>query len=194
MDSNGKPQTFLTDTDQSYFTRTSQNFDDNPIGPTHAHDFSLARSVGTSYGPNQCLYFLEQNECPDRRNLVSSRRQISRRNTSSLPFLTFKHNWYTKRALLSGVYTATELYMLTDTSKDFADTWAFLDNRLNDLVFASKIQADLEQVVSVAAGTLVAAISSFATGTARSHPAGPVPTQTQQKEEEVPKPNQAQSE
>ena len=32
-------------------------------------------------------------------------------------------NWYTKRGLISGVYVATELFMLTDTSKDNEATW-----------------------------------------------------------------------
>ncbi|PSC72641.1 ubiquinone biosynthesis [Micractinium conductrix] len=39
-------------------------------------------------------------------------------------------SWYSKRALVAGVYSAMELYMLTDTSPDFADTWAALDRRL----------------------------------------------------------------
>lgn len=41
---------------------------------------------------------------------------------------------YTKRGLLVGVYSATELYMLTDTSPGFADTWAALDRRLADVL------------------------------------------------------------
>ena len=40
---------------------------------------------------------------------------------------------YTKRALLSGVIAATELYMLTDFSPGYADTWAALDRRLRDV-------------------------------------------------------------
>ncbi|KAL3132588.1 hypothetical protein ABBQ32_009122 [Trebouxia sp. C0010 RCD-2024] len=44
------------------------------------------------------------------------------------------YNWYTKRGLLAGVYTATELYMLTDYSPGFADTWDVLDRRLKDVM------------------------------------------------------------
>lgn len=47
-------------------------------------------------------------------------------------------NWYTKRALLAGVYTTTELYMLTDGSPGFADTWESLQRRVDDVVAAGK--------------------------------------------------------
>ncbi len=43
------------------------------------------------------------------------------------------YNWYTKRGLLAGVYTATELFMLTDYSAGYADTWRSLDRRLGDV-------------------------------------------------------------
>ena len=33
----------------------------------------------------------------------------------------------------AGVYTATELYMLTDYSPGYADTWHSLDRRLQDV-------------------------------------------------------------
>jgi ubiquinone biosynthesis protein COQ9 len=39
-------------------------------------------------------------------------------------------SWYTKRAILAAVYSATLLYWLHDTSEDDADTLAFLDRRL----------------------------------------------------------------
>ncbi|WP_054008280.1 COQ9 family protein [Cypionkella psychrotolerans] len=39
-------------------------------------------------------------------------------------------NWYSKRATLSAVYTATVLFWLGDHSENNADTWAFLDRRL----------------------------------------------------------------
>jgi len=43
-------------------------------------------------------------------------------------------NWYTKRGLLAGVYSATVLYWLNDKSEDQADTWAFLDRRLSEVM------------------------------------------------------------
>ncbi|EEF46249.1 ubiquinone biosynthesis protein COQ9-B, mitochondrial [Ricinus communis] len=41
-------------------------------------------------------------------------------------------DWYVKRTVLGGIYSTTEVYMLTDSSPDFRDTWAFLDNRVKD--------------------------------------------------------------
>lgn len=38
--------------------------------------------------------------------------------------------FYTKRATLAGVYAATVLYWLDDSSDEFTDTWAFLDRCL----------------------------------------------------------------
>ena len=42
-------------------------------------------------------------------------------------------SWYTKRAILAAVYTATLLYWLRDTSEDDAATLGFLDRRLTDV-------------------------------------------------------------
>jgi ubiquinone biosynthesis protein COQ9 len=39
-------------------------------------------------------------------------------------------SWYTKRAILAGVFSATLLFWLRDTSEDDAATLAFLDRRL----------------------------------------------------------------
>ena len=43
-------------------------------------------------------------------------------------------NFYSKRALLAGVYSATLLYWLEDTSDGHEKTWAFLEQRLDDVV------------------------------------------------------------
>ncbi|EUC39151.1 hypothetical protein COCCADRAFT_81428 [Bipolaris zeicola 26-R-13] len=43
-------------------------------------------------------------------------------------------SWYTKRATLSAIYSATELYMTQDKSHNFVETEQFLDNRLQDLM------------------------------------------------------------
>ena len=43
-------------------------------------------------------------------------------------------NWYTKRGLLAGVYSATVLYWLNDKSEGHADTWSFLDRRLQEVM------------------------------------------------------------
>ncbi|CAD7682161.1 unnamed protein product [Nyctereutes procyonoides] len=41
-------------------------------------------------------------------------------------------NWYTRRAVLAGIYNTTELVMMQDSSPDFEDTWRFLENWIND--------------------------------------------------------------
>lgn len=41
-------------------------------------------------------------------------------------------SWYTKRATLAAVYASSEMFMTSDTSKNFAATEEFLDRRLQD--------------------------------------------------------------
>lgn len=48
-------------------------------------------------------------------------------------------NFYTKRGLLAAVYSSTLLYWLDDTSEDHADTWAFLDRRIADVMRVPKL-------------------------------------------------------
>lgn len=50
-------------------------------------------------------------------------------------------NWYTKRATLSGVYGATVLFWLGDDSEDHAETWAFLDRRIENVMQFEKAKA-----------------------------------------------------
>ncbi|XP_073515972.1 ubiquinone biosynthesis protein COQ9, mitochondrial isoform X2 [Phyllobates terribilis] len=40
--------------------------------------------------------------------------------------------WYTRRAVLAGIYNTTELVMMQDTSPDYEDTWNFLHNRISE--------------------------------------------------------------
>lgn len=42
-------------------------------------------------------------------------------------------SWYTKRASLSAVYAAAEMFQTTDQSTEFRDTEAFLDRRLDEV-------------------------------------------------------------
>lgn len=48
-------------------------------------------------------------------------------------------NYYTKRALLMGIYTSVVMYWLADDSEDYKDTLAFLDNRISDVMTVGKI-------------------------------------------------------
>ena len=54
-------------------------------------------------------------------------------------------NWYTKRGLLAGVFSATVLYWLNDESKGRAETWDFLDRRLADVARFGKATGKLKE-------------------------------------------------
>jgi ubiquinone biosynthesis protein COQ9 len=54
-------------------------------------------------------------------------------------------NWYTKRATLSGVYSATVLYWLGDTSEGHEATWAFLDRRIEDVMRIQSAKAKVRE-------------------------------------------------
>ncbi|KAE8609285.1 hypothetical protein XENTR_v10011765 [Xenopus tropicalis] len=54
-------------------------------------------------------------------------------------------SWYTRRAVLTGIYNTTELVMLQDSSPDFEDTWKFLENRISE---AMTMGTSVKQVAS----------------------------------------------
>ncbi|WP_074257870.1 COQ9 family protein [Vannielia litorea] len=54
-------------------------------------------------------------------------------------------NWYSKRATLSAVYSATLLYWLGDQSEGHEATWAFLDRRIDDVMRIEKLKAGLRK-------------------------------------------------
>ncbi|MDA0703836.1 MAG: COQ9 family protein [Proteobacteria bacterium] len=56
-------------------------------------------------------------------------------------------NFYTKRGLLAAVYSATVLYWLDDRSEGCAETWAFLDRRLADVLRVPKAMARAERLI-----------------------------------------------
>ncbi|PKA62150.1 hypothetical protein AXF42_Ash015034 [Apostasia shenzhenica] len=41
-------------------------------------------------------------------------------------------DWYVKRTVLGGIYSTCEVYMITDRSSDFCDSWNFLEHRVRD--------------------------------------------------------------
>ena len=55
------------------------------------------------------------------------------------------YNWYTKRAILSGVYSSSVLFWLGDQSEGFADTYAFVDRRIEDVMQFEKTKARLRE-------------------------------------------------
>jgi rpsU-divergently transcribed protein len=75
-------------------------------------------------------------------------------------------SWYTRRALLAGVSAATEVYMLTDSSPDRGDTWAFLEARLGEVRAVAR-SAEEAARVAAAAGAGAAAAAGAALDVAR---------------------------
>lgn len=55
-------------------------------------------------------------------------------------------NFYTKRAILAGVYSAVTLKWFGDSSEDHADTWAFLDRRIADVMQIEKAKASVQRI------------------------------------------------
>lgn len=53
------------------------------------------------------------------------------------------YNHYSKRLILGGVYASTLLVWLDDESEGFADSWAFLDRRINNVMTFEKNKAQL---------------------------------------------------
>lgn len=54
-------------------------------------------------------------------------------------------NFYSKRALLAGVYASTLLYWLNDQSEDHSASWAFLDRRIGDVMKIEKAKAQFRK-------------------------------------------------
>jgi ubiquinone biosynthesis protein COQ9 len=57
-------------------------------------------------------------------------------------------NFYTKRGLLAGVYSATVLYWLNDKSALSADTWSFLDRRIDEVMQVPKLLGKVGAITS----------------------------------------------
>ncbi|KIX00757.1 rpsU-divergently transcribed protein [Rhinocladiella mackenziei CBS 650.93] len=64
-------------------------------------------------------------------------------------------SWYTKRASLAAVYASSEMFMTTDTSRDFALTEEFLDRRLKDVQNVGRTLGGVSQYIGFWAGNSV---------------------------------------
>ncbi|MBC7137918.1 MAG: COQ9 family protein [Defluviimonas sp.] len=53
-------------------------------------------------------------------------------------------NWYSKRATLAAVLSATVLYWLGDSSEGDAATWEFLDRRIENVMQIEKLKAQVQ--------------------------------------------------
>ncbi len=58
------------------------------------------------------------------------------------------YNWYTKRFLLAGVYSSTLLYWLNDTSENHAETRAFLNRRIENVMQIQKTKGKIAEKFS----------------------------------------------
>tara|TARA_R110000824_G_scaffold390760_3_gene587547 strand:+ start:27594 stop:28283 length:690 start_codon:yes stop_codon:yes gene_type:complete len=54
-------------------------------------------------------------------------------------------NFYTKRAILAGVYSAVTINWFGDESEGYADTWTFLDARIADVMQIEKAKASVKK-------------------------------------------------
>jgi len=52
-------------------------------------------------------------------------------------------NWYSKRAILSGVYASSVLFWLGDTSPDHAASWEFVDRRIANVMQFEKLKSQV---------------------------------------------------
>jgi ubiquinone biosynthesis protein COQ9 len=57
-------------------------------------------------------------------------------------------NFYTKRGILAGVYSATLMRWFTDTSENEADTAAFLAARIDNVMQFEKFKAQAKEAAS----------------------------------------------
>lgn len=55
-------------------------------------------------------------------------------------------SFYTKRAILAGVYSATLLYWLHDKSENHAASWAFLERRIDEVMKIPAVKGRLKSV------------------------------------------------
>ena len=64
-------------------------------------------------------------------------------------------SWYTKRASLAALYASSEMFMTTDTSKDFKATEDFVDRRLQEVQKIGGTIGSMTQFVGFWAGSSV---------------------------------------
>ena len=57
-------------------------------------------------------------------------------------------NYYTKRGLLASVYSTTVLYWLSDTSDGAAETWSFLDRRIEGAMKVPAYKSRIKEAIS----------------------------------------------
>ena len=61
-------------------------------------------------------------------------------------------NFYSKRGLLAAVYVSTFFVWLNDDSEGFADSWAFLDRRIADVMKVPRLKSKAGEALACLAG------------------------------------------
>jgi ubiquinone biosynthesis protein COQ9 len=56
-------------------------------------------------------------------------------------------NFYSKRAILGGVHATTLAFLLQDESEEHADTWAFLDRRIENVMGIEKLKGQVTGII-----------------------------------------------
>ena len=74
------------------------------------------------------------------------------------------YNFYTKRATLSAVYSATLLVFLADNSADMAKTEDFLDRRLSDIARIPKLAKPAKGMADIAGRIAMRFVSTLMSG------------------------------
>ncbi|KAF8388707.1 hypothetical protein HHK36_025387 [Tetracentron sinense] len=70
-------------------------------------------------------------------------------------------DWYVKRTILGGIYSASEVYMLTDNSPDFHDTWTFLERRVKDVFDLEKTVLEAKYLAEAVGAGMGSSLQGF---------------------------------
>ncbi|KAI3880672.1 hypothetical protein MKX03_008083 [Papaver bracteatum] len=73
-------------------------------------------------------------------------------------------DWYVKRTVLGGIYSAAEVYMLTDNSPDFRDTWAFVRRRVKDAFDLEKTVQEAKYLAEAVGAGIGSTVQGFMKG------------------------------
>ncbi|KAI3945531.1 hypothetical protein MKW98_018348 [Papaver atlanticum] len=73
-------------------------------------------------------------------------------------------DWYVKRTVLGGIYSVSEVYMLTDNSPDFRDTWAFVRSRVKDAFDLEKTVQEAKYLAEAVGAGIGSTIQGFMKG------------------------------
>lgn len=70
-------------------------------------------------------------------------------------------DWYVKRTMLGGVYSTSEVYMLTDHSPEFGDTWNFMEHRIRDAFDVHKTVKEVAYLAQDVGNSVGSSVQGF---------------------------------